>query len=343
MTNPHAAKIDAQHDRDLAAVERIAAERRGQRRYLHPAPAAERTVPEPLRTVDIAELLTLDIPAREVFLAPWLTAQSLSMIWAWRGTGKTLAALAVAYAVASGGSAFGWQAPKPRRVLYLDGELPCSELQARAAALVAVEDQQPAPGMLRFLTPDLQPRGMPNLATAAGQLALQPLVADADLIVVDSIATLGRGGRENEAEGWQPVAAWALDQRAAGRAVLFVHHAGKGGQQRGTSSREDILDVVLSLKRPSDYHEREGARFEVRFEKARALKGADVEPFEARLETGPDDRRIWTCKPADIGRNDRILELGGLGMSVREIAEELGVSKSSVHRALQHQQEAAHE
>ena len=340
--NPHVAEIERQAERNLAKVEQLAAEKRESRRYLAP-PVAERPASESLRVVDLAELLTLDIPPREAFLAPWLTAQSLSMIWAWRGTGKTLAALAVAYAVASGGSAFGWQAPKPRRVLYLDGELPCAELQARAAALVAGEDQQPAPGMIRFLTPDLQPRGMPNLATAAGQLALQPLVENADLIVVDSIATMGRGGRENEAESWQPVAAWALEQRAAGRAVLFVHHAGKGGQQRGTSSREDILDVVLSLKRPSDYHEREGARFEVRFEKARALKGTDVEPFEARLETGPDNRRTWTCKPADVGRNDRIRELSGFGMTVREIAEELAVSKSSVHRALQHQQEAAHE
>lgn len=296
----------------------------------------------PLRAVDIAELLTLDIPAREAFLAPWLTSQSLSMIYAWRGTGKTLAALAIAYAAASGGSCFGWKAPKPRRVLYLDGELPAAELQSRAAALVADEDTQPAPRMLRFLTPDLQPRGMPNLASQDGQTALEPLVAQADLIVVDSIATLGRAGRENEAESWQPVAAWALEQRAAGRAVLFVHHAGKGGAQRGTSSREDILDVVLSLKRPNDYHEREGARFLVQFEKARALKGADVEPFEARLESGPDGRRCWTCKPAEIGRLEQVRELHGLGMSVREISEELGMSKSAVHRVLQ-RQEGAHE
>ena len=331
---PSLRRIDERAAHDLALVQRVAAER-------HQHNGAVTALP--LRAVDIGELLTLDIPEREAFLAPWLTAQSLSMIWAWRGTGKTLAALAVAYAVASGGSCFGWKAPKPRRVLYCDGELPCAELQARAAAMVASEDAQPAPGMLRFLTPDLQPRGMPNLASASGQLALQPLVADADLIVVDSIATLGRGGRENEAESWQPVAGWALEQRAAGRAVLFVHHAGKGGQQRGTSSREDILDVVLSLKRPGDYREQEGARFEVRFEKARALKGDDVQSFEARLETGPDNRRIWTCKPADIGRNDRIRELDRLGMTVREIAEELAVSKSSVHRALQRQPEVAHE
>lgn len=201
------------------------------------------TAAQALRAVDAAELLALDVPPREVFLAPWLTAQSLSMIWAWRGTGKTLAALAIAYAVASGGTCFGWRAPKPRRVLYLDGELPCAELQARVAAMVESEDAQPAAGMLRFLTPDLQPRGMPNIASPQGQLALAHLVADAELIIVDSIATLGRAGRENEAESWQPVAAWALEQRAAGRAVLFIHHAGKGGQQRGTSAREDILDV----------------------------------------------------------------------------------------------------
>ena len=294
-----------------------------------PAPATL-----PLRTVDIAELLTLRIPPREAFLAPWLTAQSLSMIYAWRGTGKTLAALAIAYAVAAGGACFGWKAPKPRRVLYLDGELPCTELQARAAGLVASEDAQPEPGMLRFVTPDLQPRGMPNIASPHGQAALEPLVADADLIIVDSIATLGRAGRENEAESWQPIAAWALEQRAAGRAVLFVHHAGKGGQQRGTSSREDILDVVLSLKRPNDYHEREGARFIVSFEKSRALHGADVQPFEARLESGPDARRVWTCKPADIGRLEQVRELLELGLSMREIAGELGIGLATAHRAV---------
>lgn len=301
------------------------------------------TAAQALRAVDAAELLALDVPPREVFLAPWLTAQSLSMIWAWRGTGKTLAALAIAYAVAAGGTCFGWRAPKPRRVLYLDGELPCAELQARVAAMVESEDAQPAAGMLRFLTPDLQPRGMPNIASPQGQLALAHLVDDAELIVVDSIATLGRSGRENEAESWQPVAAWALEQRAAGRAVLFIHHAGKGGQQRGTSAREDILDVVISLKRPADYHEREGARFVLSYDKARALKGADVEPVDVRLESGPDGRRCWTCKPAEVGRIEQVRELLELGLSQREIAAELGIGLATAHRAVRAAKGANHD
>ena len=53
--------------------------------------------------------------------------------------------------------------------------------------------------------------------------------------------------------------------RRRGVSVLIVHHAGKGGEQRGTSRREDVLDTSISLRRPSDYLPTEGARFEVHY------------------------------------------------------------------------------
>jgi hypothetical protein len=58
---------------------------------------------------------------------------------------------------------------------------------------------------------------------------------------------------ENEGESWVPMATWALARRREGRSVVFVHHAGKSGQQRGSSRREDLLDTVICLKHPSDY------------------------------------------------------------------------------------------
>ena len=54
--------------------------------------------------------------------------------------------------------------------------------------------------------------------------------------------------KENDADSWVPVQAWALAQRRAGRSVLFVHHAGKSGLQRGTSRKEDVLDTVIALR-----------------------------------------------------------------------------------------------
>jgi putative DNA primase/helicase len=77
---------------------------------------------------------------------------------------------------------------------------------------------------------------------------------------------------------------WALAHRRAGRSILFLHHAGKAGAQRGTSKREDVLDTVTALRRPQDYRADQGARFELHYEKARGVFGTDAEPFEAKYE-----------------------------------------------------------
>ena len=47
--------------------------------------------------------------------------------------------------------------------------------------------------------------------------------------------------------------AWLLELRRRGMTVLLIHHAGKSGDQRGTSAREDIMDTVISLRRPREY------------------------------------------------------------------------------------------
>src|SRR5262249_29732034 len=111
-------------------------------------------------------------------------------------------------------------------------------------------------------------------------------IADAYLIIVDNLSTLCRGLRENEADSWGPVQEWALRLRAAGKSVLFIHHAGKGGAQRGTSRKEDVLDTVISLRRPLDYDASQGARFEVHFTKSRGFFGDEASPFEAWLIEG---------------------------------------------------------
>ncbi|UQZ88834.1 hypothetical protein C4J81_06325 [Deltaproteobacteria bacterium Smac51] len=64
---------------------------------------------------------------------------------------------------------------------------------------------------------------------------------------------------------------------------MIVHHAGKNGDQRGTSAKEDIMDTVINLRRAKDYQTEEGARFEVHLTKARGVSGPEARPFEAQL------------------------------------------------------------
>lgn len=285
--------------------------------------------------VDAASLLSRTFKPRVRLLAPWLTTQSLVMVYARRGVGKTHFALGVSFALASGGEFLGWKAETPVRVLYLDGEMPGADLQERLSRVIANSPKTAPADYLRIMTPDLQPNGvLPNLYTPEGQAAIDAIVGDAQVIIVDNLSCLVRGGKENEGESWQPVAEWALRQRAAGRSVIFIHHAGKGGQQRGTSKREDLLDTVISLRRPSDYTPEQGARFEVHFEKARALYGEDVDPIDARLETLDNGTQAWTTRRVSDSADGQIVEMADMGMSTREIGAELGVNHSTIVRAL---------
>ena len=116
----------------------------------------------------------------------------------------------------------------------------------------------------------------------------------------------------------------------------MIHHAGKGGQQRGTSKREDVLDTVVNLKRPSDYEASEGARFEVHFEKARGFTGDDAEAFEAALVDG-----AWTVKSLSDEKAAQVLSLKSEGMTQRDIAKETGLSLSKVNRVIKRAEEGS--
>jgi putative DNA primase/helicase len=281
------------------------------------------------------ELVSLDIPERRCLLDPWLRERDTAMVHAYRGVGKSWFAHAVAVAVASGSRFLCWSAAEPRRVVLVDGELPTRTLQDRlrmtVRALEADLDGDRAEN-LHIIAADYQEHGIPSLATTEGQASIEPHLDGVALVILDNVATLAPGLEENAAEGWQPVQSWMLSLRRRGIAVLLVHHEGKGGKQRGTSAREDILDVVISLKHGSDYNPTAGLDAELRFEKARGLTGADVESLAVSLTTDDTGGLRWTFKRLEDTKRAKVLELAAEGLTVRVIAEATGVPKSTVHR-----------
>lgn len=301
---------------------------------LQAAGGAAIEAPLPLRALDVQDLARMHFKLREVILDPWLHSQDLCMVFAARGVGKTHFGLSVAYAVSTAGKFAKWSAPRPRKVLYLDGELPGGVMQKRL--LMHCPDVEPAPGFLRIFTPDLLPEGqaMPDLSTLDGQDQIDAMIDDdTEVVFVDNLSAWARSGRENEAESWLPIADWILSLRRRGMAVVLIHHAGKGGQQRGTSKREDLLDVVIGLSRPADYDPSQGAVFVAEFTKARNLSGDDAEGIELQLG-GDEDRATWTWRTVESSTYDRVVALVKEGLKQADIALELGVNKSNVSRAM---------
>ena len=290
------------------------------------------------RSINIRELLNYSARPREWILDGLLRQRDLMMIHAWRGLGKSQFALHMAYAVASGGPCLKWRAPKARPVLYLDGELPLTTLRERMSHLISGSDVELSdPDYLQFITPDIMPDGLiANLARPEGQAMLDDAIKkqETGLVIIDSISTLCSAGRENEAESWLPIQEYALKLRRRGIAIIFIHHDGKSGQQRGTSRREDILDTVIHLIRPSDYDGTEGARFEVHFTKTRGLYGDAVNPFEAVMIVR-DNKTEWSISEVEDLHLIRVAELMKDKMSVRDIAEMMEMKKTTVHRLCQ--------
>lgn len=278
------------------------------------------------------EFLLMTLAHRGYLLQPIIPDQGIVILFAPRGVGKTFVALTIAIVVAGGLSIFNWRAPKSNRVLYVDGEMPALAMQERLSAL-ALGMAAPTHAMknLSILTPDMQPRPMPDLATAAGQMALEPFLDGVNLLVLDNLSTLCRTGKENESQSWQPMQSWLLDLRRRGLSVLLVHHAGKSGDQRGTSAREDIMDTVISLRRPRQYSMAEGARFQVHLTKARGIVGDDAKPFEVHLKA-EDNSLLWDIQELDDVELEQLKRLLADGFSIRDCAEEMGMSKSAIHR-----------
>jgi hypothetical protein len=290
------------------------------------------TIKKKINSLDLSEILQHQFPKRESVLNPVFNLCSLNMIYSWRGVGKTHTALGLAYAASSGGSLFAWKANRPFKTLYIDGEMPGEALQERLAAIATANEKQPPDGYFQIATIDLNDGKMPDLSTTDGQKMIAPLCKEAEVIIVDNLSCMARSGRENEAESWVPLSEWALKLRAAGKCVIFVHHAGKDGQQRGTSKREDILDIAIELKRPADYSPEQGARFIVKFQKSRHLKGNDADSFEACLITNSDEKQIWTTTSTAESNFDQIVELTNSGYKQSEIARELEINPSTVSR-----------
>lgn len=301
-----------------------------------PSPARETTPDLSKALVNYRELLSLVIPERPCYL-PWLPGGGNVMVFGPRGIGKTFFQLALAVSLTTGRPLWKWACPQPVGVLYVDGEMQLDELRSRTTAMM----DEPPCAPLEFLTSQLvyQRCGGKDLVLSS-EMMRQEVVKildarpDIRVVIFDNISCLFSGINEDSKQDWEPINAWLIRLRHRGLSIVLVHHAGKGGQQRGTSGREDSLDTVIQLARPTGGDAREGCHFELSFTKCRSVTGEPVAPLDVRLET-VDGRLQWVWKPLEISTMDRARLLKAEGVEgPTELAEELGINKGYACRIL---------
>ena len=289
--------------------------------------------PSRLHAISGTDFLSRQMTERKMLLDPIIPEQSISMLYAQRGIGKTNVALTMAVAIASGQCMLEgrWKVEGPAKVLYIDGEMPQVLLQERIAK-ICKSFTNPTLENLRILTPDVQPADifMPNLADEDGQASIEPLLQDIALVIVDNLSCLARNGRENDADSWISLQSWSLGLRKRNISVMFVHHSNKAGGQRGSNKKEDVMDTVVVLKRPKDYTPSEGLRCEVHYEKARGFFGKQATPFEIHMQD-QEGSLVWKTRDLFDNRVEKVMALHLEGLSQRKIATQLGINIATVN------------
>lgn len=276
------------------------------------------------------DFLSMTFPPKRQLLGPVLQERDLAMLFAGRGTGKTLFTMQMAVAEAGGGTFLKWQAENPQRVLYVDGEMPGALMQYRVkkarewaiGAETTLVDKN-----LAIITPDIQPGAMLNLTKPEGQAWLLPWVEWADIVILDSLLTLAPYGKSNDAESALPLQGYLLQLRQKGKTVLVVHHAGKGGDQLGTINKETVLDTVFKLTPVDMWEQTADAQFKLSFTKNRNFWGVDANPLLVSLQDG-----VWTYKDGLVSMVEAVRERVELGLTQTEIAKELKCNQSTVSR-----------
>ena len=292
------------------------------------------------RTVSIAveEFLEMPMQPRSWLLGDLIQERDIAMIHAPRGIGKSYSAMSIAWAIASGGSWLRFAAERPAGVLYCDGEMHAQDLQTRFTEIAEGQGRplvKPlrllAADAMRLLAPPACDQILPSLAKAEGQKRVHAeLVAcpEIELVIIDSISTLCQTDyNESDPRSWEPMQRWLLELRRKGIATLILHHGGKDGRQRGTSKREDVMTQVLRFQRPSDYMPDQGARFEIHFDKGRAVFGDAARPTEARLST-VDGAAQWAWQDLEKSTRERAFALFCDGADYKEVIEALDISRS---------------
>ena len=233
----------------------------------------------------------------------------------------------MAVAIASGRECGPWVGAGARRVLYVDGEMPCESISARIAGMGSVENLAVLNHEALF---HLSGKVL-NLADPAMQAALtERMQADGvKVLFLDNLSCLFSGVEENKADAWEVVLHWFLTLRRLRIAVVVVHHAGRNNQMRGTSRREDAAFSVIRLDEVQG-EQRDGARFLSRFTKDRNSQSEQPATLWS-FTTARDGRVTIKTEGASTMQVFRQWIEDGLE-SAEDIAREMGVSKGTVSK-----------
>lgn len=330
-------------------------------------PAADAHSLAGMKVISLGELLDKEFPKRKHLILPWLRQGESAMVYAAPGVGKSLFALDLALTVAGGGRFLNeWEGPgegEAWKVLYVDGEMPLDDIQARAAMIQRGKaltqpgtfDTEKSRKNLRFMARSHQEIDAPftDLADEGrNDTLLHAIIEDGcNLVILDNLSTLAELDDENAANAFNKPVIFLQKLKSANVACLLVHHTNKQGDAyRGSSKIATTFETLMMLSAVENDKEKEQEddaatenqqeaqnTFRIEWHKCRGKRDTRINRgVIATMTTAPDeggnDVSVWTCKMRVSGPVYEMLAVlkAGNCASQSELAKVLGVTRGRI-------------
>jgi hypothetical protein len=279
-------------------------------------------------------LKNLEIKPVKKYLGP-ICEGSLGEIFGPRGIGKTYLRDVISLCLTRKIDLGPFKCENPASVLIVDGEMSLNLLKERLQSL-SKNVGEPLKPLDLISNEYFYQEGYKiiNLSDQQWRDAFVNLIKEKgdswDVIIFDNLSSFLPGIKENDQESWGPINSFLLQLRWLGKTVIFIHHAGKSGDQRGTSGREDQLDFVLKLTLPAGHDPEDGCCFDAALTKARNFTGAEAAPFNFQIIEHTGGGLTWVVKNSKESKKEIVIALLGNGFSQKDISEGMGIGKSYV-------------
>lgn len=278
----------------------------------------------------IEEVERLQVPPRQYLLESLIAEGTINLVNGERGIGKSWFVAALANSISAGIDFGPWKISHSVPVMIVDGEMSLEDIHHRIKKLNSL----PRRLSELYIYPDAFAYRIglkrASLLDEDWREAIKANVLElgVKLLVLDNLASLAPGIDENEKVSFDPINQWLLEMRYAGVTIILVHHTGKSGNQRGTSSHEDHVDTVFVLSAPKGCIEK-GCVFDIKTTKDRSNV---TKRLHAAMELN-DEGTGFTVTIKGMSQFDRMVNLFTCNPEITPAeARVFGISRATYFR-----------
>jgi KaiC/GvpD/RAD55 family RecA-like ATPase len=296
---------------------------------------------------DVDSFRQMDFPKPSYILEPLISNQTIFQIVGESGVGKTMFGLTLAGAIATNNGFLEMPSVGGARpVLYVEGELPASDIQIRINGMLDAINKRYDAKM--FYVSSLQQQledndsGFTPIQTEQGLIEIENAMFEIKkrtgqmpVVFIDNISCLAGGLKENDADAWSPIINKFVKWKNMGSTICYFHHLNKGKDSSGSTMQHRTIDMVIRMRKPDNKQkvktfEDKGVQAIVDFPKWRLH---DNSKYAQEHMLICEDWK-WQKMPVLTSAEASIIQMFNEGLDVKEMSKQIDLAEKTIYKKI---------